>query len=84
MEGDGYAFRAILSSRYPFKAHLSLAVGQQGAEPKAGLFCTLKTVRFFPGKHKEAERVGFEPTRQLNTAYTICSPKTCDLTRSDV
>ena len=33
MEGDGYAFRAILSSRYPFKAHLSLAVEEEGPEP---------------------------------------------------
>src|SRR4028118_1603758 len=27
----------------------------------------------FPGDHKEAERVGFEPTRRLNTAYAISS-----------
>src|ERR671910_1045461 len=69
---------------HPLEAYLSCAIGQQGAEPKVGLFCTLKTVPFFSGKHKQAEKVRFEPTRQLNTAYTVSSPKTCDLTSSDV
>ena|SRR5215210_1170544 len=81
---------SLISSReesircHPLEVYLSCAIGQQGAEPKVGLFCTFKTVPSFPGKRKEAEKVRFEPTRQLNTAYTISSSKIRDLTRCDV
>jgi hypothetical protein len=35
----------ILTCLHPLEARLSRAFGQQGAEPKAGLFCILRTVR---------------------------------------
>jgi hypothetical protein len=42
--------------------------------PLAPHFFYFEIIAFYLRIKKEAERVGFEPTRRLNTAYMISSP----------